>query len=173
MRVGLQDVSANGQETASPAMGNSTRHSPAMESCEHSRCRRASCPGGTVRRLSRTQSIRSRWDRHAAAPTHLACPVTHYSSPDDSFAHPPPTTPASTGRRHLRACKRQLALRKSSMPQTAESVGGSRGRQRYVHRKSGKLRIPRRPARANGRRQQYQDGILLWHVHAQGGSIIV
>ena len=95
------------------------------------------------------------------------------SSPDDSFAHPPPTTPASTGRRHLRACKRQLALRKSSMPQTAESVGGSRGRQRYVHRKSGKLRIPRRPARANGRRQQYQDGILLCHVHAQGGSIIV
>ena len=27
--------------------------------------------------LSRNQSIRSRWDRHAAAPTHLACPVTH------------------------------------------------------------------------------------------------
>ena len=67
-----------------------------MELCEHSRCRRASCPGGTVRRISGNQSIRSRWDSGTCSPN-LACPVTHKLTPDDSFAHPPPTKyPAST-----------------------------------------------------------------------------
>ena len=35
--------------------------------------RRASCPGGTVRRISGNQSIRSRWDRHVQPQPCLPC----------------------------------------------------------------------------------------------------